>query len=199
MKASIPESDQDVFTCKLLAVPSAVALLRAYTETALIKWGLDSLIDDTTLVVSELATNTTSQKVARGQEITFRISHLRSSRRVRIEVIDPAISRPTLRQAADTDIHGRGLVIVQALAERHRRPGAKLGQAARTGAYHHPRRPGPTRSRSTPPTKSRRAPGVGARPVRAGLPRGDLPDRQIDLAGKRAHAGNRPPFDRGRW
>jgi len=114
-----PRQDQDpyAFQRTLLAVPSTVGLLRDYAETILIKWGLDHRIDDTKLIVSELVTNAAAQDVARGQQITFRIGLLPDMRLISVEVTDPAPSRPQHKDAADTDIHGRGLFIVQALAD----------------------------------------------------------------------------------
>lgn len=99
----------------LIAAPASVGVLRDYTEETLRKWGLDFLIDDATLVVSELVTNTCSPHVARGQEITVRITYLPTAL-VLIEVTDPATGKPEIKNASETDIHGRGLLIVQALS-----------------------------------------------------------------------------------
>jgi anti-sigma regulatory factor (Ser/Thr protein kinase) len=112
------DPDPYAFQRTLLAVPASVGLLRDYAETVLIKWGLDHRIDDTKVVVSELVTNAAAEEVARGREITFRIAFLRDMGLISVEVTDPARSRPHHTNAADTDIHGRGLLIVQALAHR---------------------------------------------------------------------------------
>ncbi len=111
------DSDEYMFQRSLLAVPSSVGLLRDYAETILIKWGLDQRIDDTKIVISELVTNAQAEAVARGRQITFRIALLPHRRLICIELTDPATSRPHQTDAADTDVHGRGLFIVQALAE----------------------------------------------------------------------------------
>lgn len=109
-------TDQDTAEWTLLAVPHAVGLLRDCAEVTLIKWDLSDLVEDTTLVVSELATNCVSEKVARGREITLRLAYLRDSHLLSVEVTDPSRGRPEVKHAADTDIHGRGLFIVQALS-----------------------------------------------------------------------------------
>jgi anti-sigma regulatory factor (Ser/Thr protein kinase) len=111
------DNNQHMFQRSLPAVPSAVGMLRSWTETILIKWGLDHRADDTKVVVSDLVTNATADDVAHGEEITFRIALLQAEHLISVEVTDPATSRPELQEAADTDVHGRGLFIVQALAE----------------------------------------------------------------------------------
>lgn len=100
---------------KLVALPASVGMVRGYAGAALRKWGLDHLIDNATLVVSELVTNACAPKAARGQEITFRLSYLPTGL-VLIEVTDPSPGRPEVKKASKTDIHGRGLLIVQALS-----------------------------------------------------------------------------------
>ncbi len=117
MTARRQDPDPYAFQRTLLAVPSAVGLLRDYAETILIKWGLDHRIDDTKVVVSELVTNAQAEDVARGRQITFRIAFLADCHLITIEITDPAISRPHQQNPSDTDDHGRGLLIVQALAE----------------------------------------------------------------------------------
>src|ERR1700761_1457328 len=102
------------FQRTVLAVPSVVGLLRDQTESVLRKWGLDHITDDAKIIVSELATNATAEGVARGREIVFRMTD--HGDQVSIEITDPSPLRPRLRHAADTDVHGRGLFIVQALA-----------------------------------------------------------------------------------
>lgn len=56
-----------------------------------------------------------SPKAARGQEITIRLTYLPTSL-VLIEVTDPSPGRPEIKSAGETGIHGRGLIIVQALS-----------------------------------------------------------------------------------
>jgi len=111
------DSEQCVFQRTLLAVPSAVGLLRNYVETVLIRWGLDHRIEDAKVVISELVTNAAAEDVALGQEITFRIALLPALRLISIEVTDPACGRPKPREAGEADIDGRGLFIVRALAD----------------------------------------------------------------------------------
>lgn len=112
-----PETgDRHLVEWTLLALPSSVGLLRDYASAVLTKWGLEAMLDDVKLIVSELATNAASPKVAYGRDITFRLALLRTGL-ILIEVTDPSPAKPEPRQAADTDIHGRGLFIVQHLAD----------------------------------------------------------------------------------
>jgi len=101
----------------VLAGPSSVGLLRDYTTSVLIKWELDRRIDDTTLVVSELATNAAAPDVALGQPITLRLSLPHSRSVILVRVTDPSPLRPAMGHPDETDIDGRGLIIVAALAQ----------------------------------------------------------------------------------
>jgi anti-sigma regulatory factor (Ser/Thr protein kinase) len=102
-------------TQTLIAAPDAVSRLRGYTQAALHQRGLDQLVEDAVLVVSELVTNTCSPSVARGREITLRLICPQPDQ-VLIEVTDHSRSRPEPKTPDDLDIHGRGLVIVRALS-----------------------------------------------------------------------------------
>jgi anti-sigma regulatory factor (Ser/Thr protein kinase) len=97
----------------VLAAPSVVGTLRDLTETHLLKWGLDALIDDATLLVSELVTNAVN--ASNGRLIGFEIVWLPTV--LKVEVWDPSPVQPEPRQAKPTDLGGRGLTIVEALAQ----------------------------------------------------------------------------------
>jgi anti-sigma regulatory factor (Ser/Thr protein kinase) len=71
----------------------------------------DEVIDDTELVVSELVTNAVAAGSS-GITLTLELHHSH----VRIAVEDDAPGTPVAQVAADTDDHGRGLMIVSRLA-----------------------------------------------------------------------------------
>jgi len=111
----------------LAAVPTAVGLARLFTRQRLSQWGLNQLISDAELVLSELMTNAvnatgTTNPTPRGSElhylalITVRLVVTANS--LVIEVWDRDPSPPTPKEAAEADEAGRGLLIVSALCRR---------------------------------------------------------------------------------
>jgi anti-sigma regulatory factor (Ser/Thr protein kinase) len=83
---------------------------------ALEGWVAPNQLDDLTLVVSELVTNSVVHSgLTVGASITMVVDV--SPKRVRIEVIDHGHGLPDAAQESPTD-HGRGLVIVDRLADR---------------------------------------------------------------------------------
>jgi anti-sigma regulatory factor (Ser/Thr protein kinase)/CheY-like chemotaxis protein len=84
---------------------------RAVVRDVLGRWGYRELIDDATLVVSELVTNAVEH--ARS---TCAVILNRSEGGVRIEVRDQGPGSPSLQPPSDTAEGGRGLMIVSALA-----------------------------------------------------------------------------------
>jgi anti-sigma regulatory factor (Ser/Thr protein kinase) len=89
-----------------------VALARAFAATSLQEWGLEHLVADTQLLVSETVTNA----IRHGRppiELTLHASR----RGLRVEVLDTssATLQLSLRVAA-LDEHGRGLMLVDLLA-----------------------------------------------------------------------------------
>jgi anti-sigma regulatory factor (Ser/Thr protein kinase) len=101
----------------VLAAEASVGLLRGYAESALTKWDLTARIDDVRVVVSELATNAVRARAGSQRRITLRISLVPDQGVILVELTDLFPGRPELRDAADCDESGRGLFIVQALAE----------------------------------------------------------------------------------
>ena len=90
---------------------SSVAEARRFVRTHLEEWGIPDPLDDALLVVSELAANA--------------LTHARSSYRIRlsatpavlrIEVDDAGAGTPEPQPLTDTEEHGRGLHLVDALA-----------------------------------------------------------------------------------
>ena len=94
------------------STPEAVGAARRTIVRQLEAWGIDDVIDDMQIVVSELITNA----VRYGENpVEFRLS-IRGPF-VRIEVIDANTADiPLPRQAADSESTGRGMPLIDALA-----------------------------------------------------------------------------------
>lgn len=90
----------------------APGVARQFIRAQLLEWGLDHLLDDTMLVVSELVTN--AVLYAGGDEVAVRAEV--SGGVVCVRVWDTSPGLPERRNAAGDDESGRGLVIVTALA-----------------------------------------------------------------------------------
>ncbi|MER5573548.1 ATP-binding protein [Streptomyces massasporeus] len=98
------------------AEPAEVAALRRIMRLHLGVWGLQHLVDEAQLCVSELVSNVITH-VGPGTPATLAVSM--KSKHLRIEVHDPDTrALPTLRDA-DTDAEeGRGMALVDAVADR---------------------------------------------------------------------------------
>lgn len=107
----------------LPGAPSSVREARAYVRAALTSWCVPvAVVDDLLIIISELATNavehTTSTRI--------RIVVVLTVTAAQVAVIDQGPRRPIRPRPTPADESGRGLSIVEALAERwgHRRAGA---------------------------------------------------------------------------
>jgi len=89
----------------------SIAAARHFVATALPGLG-PGVLADVTLMVSELATN-----VVHHAGTTFRVSVERTPSRVRVAVSDSGAGRPARRDPGPHDTTGRGLLIVDQLAE----------------------------------------------------------------------------------
>lgn len=99
-----------------LAEPEEVSALRSLVRTCLKAWCLQELVDSTQLCVSELVANVITH-IGRGTPAHLTVSF--SGTRLRIEVRDPdARALPTLLQAGEEAEGGRGMALVDALADR---------------------------------------------------------------------------------
>ncbi|QKW09074.1 ATP-binding protein [Streptomyces sp. NA04227] len=97
------------------SVPRARALLLAVLDG----WKLDQeAIETAELVLSELVTNGIRARAPRDRLVGVRIAHETEAEVVRIEVSDVGEGRPALREPEDDDACGRGLLLVDALAQR---------------------------------------------------------------------------------
>lgn len=96
--------------------PQSAAVARRLVRTALAVWGLESLIDDAAVVITELVSNA----VVHGRLASIRVIVARPSMsRVRLSVVDRSKDIPMMRTDSNGDqLRGRGLVLVDALAEQ---------------------------------------------------------------------------------
>ncbi|MFE2599715.1 ATP-binding protein [Streptomyces sp. NPDC059396] len=111
--------------------PRCVAYARLELRKALADWGLSVLEDSAVLILSELLSNAgLHAKVTPEQTIETR--YFRSSGALRIEVHDGSSERPHPRVPDSEAVDGRGLFLVDALAdawgvvERTGRPGKAI-------------------------------------------------------------------------
>ncbi|QKW19065.1 ATP-binding protein [Kitasatospora sp. NA04385] len=92
----------------------AVGAIRRRLRTALDHWGVpEELADTAELLASELVTNAL---VHTGRGAVFD-AVLTEESRLRVEVQDGAVQVPSRRAASDTATSGRGLFLVEALAD----------------------------------------------------------------------------------
>ncbi|WP_405187960.1 ATP-binding protein [Streptomyces anulatus] len=99
-----------------LAEPAELAGLRNAVRYRLDHWGLAGIVPEAQLCVSELAANVIKH-VGCGTPARLTVSMSGSRLRIEVSDSDPG-SVPVLVTSADGDEHGRGLVLVDALADR---------------------------------------------------------------------------------
>ncbi|MFE4366653.1 ATP-binding protein [Streptomyces sp. NPDC056835] len=97
------------------ARPESVGQARSFTSEALADWGLPDRAEDIRLCVSELATNALVHGTAPGHGFLVKLNADEDV--VCLEVHDSRRQHPEARQAAGTDTSGRGLILVNALAD----------------------------------------------------------------------------------
>jgi anti-sigma regulatory factor (Ser/Thr protein kinase) len=101
------------FRARRDSVPAA----RRHVESVLTEWKLGGLIDETTLLASELSTNAVTH--AQGIGDYFELGLRRRNGTLVLEVSDSYQWRmPVLRAPTLDDLSGRGLVIVDAVAAK---------------------------------------------------------------------------------
>ncbi|MFC9430972.1 ATP-binding protein [Streptomyces sp. NPDC056987] len=97
--------------------PSSVGMARLELRKALAGWGLSGLEDSAVLILSELLTNAARHaRVSPGREIETR--YLAGPHGLRIEVHDASREQPQPRTPDLDACDGRGLAIVEALADQ---------------------------------------------------------------------------------
>ncbi|WP_037607688.1 ATP-binding protein [Streptacidiphilus rugosus] len=98
----------------LLAAPGVTAHARRLTLSALESWGLGGLGEVAELLVAELVANAVRHTGGR----SFALRVLCGSGRVRVELRDPSRALPCLIKGDADDDAGRGLRLVDLLADR---------------------------------------------------------------------------------
>ncbi|GHJ37749.1 ATP-binding protein [Streptomyces sp. TS71-3] len=115
--ASTAETDPDIrhFRVQLSSTPRGARLARLLADEQLRRWGLPS--EAACHVVAELAANAATHGRVAGRDFRVTLTVLRGT--LRIEVTDTRGERPPeLTKAAPDAESGRGLLLVDALADR---------------------------------------------------------------------------------
>ncbi|MBL1118830.1 ATP-binding protein [Streptomyces sp. 110] len=95
--------------------PASVAKARTFVAEALTVWRLDGRLDDVRACVSELVTNAVEHGTSAGPDFLVRVAH--DDERVRVEVLDSGDGTPAMKQTTPDDDDGRGLFLVDAIAD----------------------------------------------------------------------------------
>jgi len=103
------------FPRSAVSVPRARAMLRAVLGA----WGTAQDVAETAeLLLSELAANALKAPTAGDPHVGFRVARGRGDGMLRLEVSDGGAGVPAARAAGPEDEHGRGLFLVESLADR---------------------------------------------------------------------------------
>lgn len=98
---------------------SSVPRARALSQAVLGDWGVDQEVQETAeLVLSELITNALKVRTPRDRHIGLRIVRPAPDGWLRLEVSDGGGGVPAMRVPGEEETGGRGLVLVDALAQR---------------------------------------------------------------------------------
>jgi hypothetical protein len=97
----------------LPAEPASVGQARRFVRRVLHDWGLEDLVDTGQLLTSELATNAVLHA-----RTAFAVVVSRTAKAVRVDVLDGSAVQPRSRQPSLTAATGRGVNMVEALAEQ---------------------------------------------------------------------------------
>jgi anti-sigma regulatory factor (Ser/Thr protein kinase) len=106
--------DPSVREVHLTSRPESASIARRLSLSVVRLWGLPHLADTVELLVSELVGNAVRHTGAR----TFGLRMQRRRGWVRVEVRDPSRSLPCLLPVREMDTSGRGLFLVDKLADR---------------------------------------------------------------------------------
>lgn len=98
-------------TAEFIAHPRSSSSAREFVTLQLRHHGLEHVVDDVRLVVSELATNALVHA-----QTPFTVILHAAKELLRLEVLDGSHEGPVLRKARAMDTGGRGVAIVKALS-----------------------------------------------------------------------------------
>lgn len=110
----------------LAALPTVPAVVRAFVRAMLSAWHMDSLTENAELIASELASNAIAASTdSDGQPVyisghmpVVRVCLLTDGVRTLLEVWDQAPGIPVIGDAAGCEENGRGLVLIDAIADK---------------------------------------------------------------------------------
>lgn len=102
----------DVAATRLPREPASAAAARRFVEQTLSRWQCDEVIDTVKLLVSELVGNAIGHAHSEVEVIV----HLLPDR-LRVDVVDDDPDGPRRRAPSEGDIGGRGIAVVEAMAE----------------------------------------------------------------------------------
>ncbi|MFE9000891.1 ATP-binding protein [Streptomyces sp. NPDC007875] len=97
---------------------SSVPRARALLHSALGEWGIGQAAETAELVLSELVTNAMRVRVPRDRLVGVRIVWLMEDGLLRLEASDAGEGKPEVRAPGEGETGGRGLLLVEALADR---------------------------------------------------------------------------------
>lgn len=110
----------DGAVCALPPTSASSRAAREFTATTLRAWGLPGLVDDATVIISELVTNAVRHGLppyaATAGALPIKLTLVRQGSFVVCIVSDPSDKDPKLRQADDVCENGRGLHVIEALS-----------------------------------------------------------------------------------
>jgi anti-sigma regulatory factor (Ser/Thr protein kinase) len=114
--APVTPTGNDSATIDLPYQAESVSAARRLVRVALINWGLEELVEDAVVIVSELATNA----VKTGCRLRMRVEiHRLDEKCVQIRITDGCRILPVLVEAGDQAEGGRGIALVDHLTRGH--------------------------------------------------------------------------------
>lgn len=117
-----------VSTLELAALPTAVSCGRLHTRLVLGEWQMEHVVADAEILVSELLTNAVKASWSLGGVGVVALRLLANQHQLTIAVWDQSPDDPRPRLADESAEHGRGFMVIEALAHRwgYRRVNAQL-------------------------------------------------------------------------
>ena len=113
-------SEPDGAVCALRATSTSSRTAREFATNTLTSWGLHDLVDDATVIISELVTNAVRHGLpayaAAAGDMPIKLTIVRQDRFVLCIVSDPSDQDPKVRPADDVCENGRGLHVIEALS-----------------------------------------------------------------------------------
>jgi hypothetical protein len=109
----------DGAVCALRPTSTSPRTAREFTTNTLTAWGLDDLVDDAVVIISELVTNAVRHGLpgyAAVADMPIKLTLVRQGRFVVCIVSDPSDQNPKIRPADDACENGRGLHVIEALS-----------------------------------------------------------------------------------